>query len=102
MRAVTTRVAVAMVVIGSLAHAADQALPGMKLLVSDPTGDPARRKFTVTATEKGTAATVTASPVAFGAELQVTTEGGTPTVQTFMLSGPGWRQLGAFGFKYSN
>jgi hypothetical protein len=102
MRALAMRVAVAMAVIGSMVHAADQALPGTKLLVFDPTGDPARRKLSVTATEKGTVATVTASPVAFGAELRVTTEGGTPTAQTFVLPGPGWRQLRTDSFKYSN
>src|SRR5438477_5725184 len=102
MRAVAMRVAIAMTLLGSLAQAADQALPGTKLLVLDPTGDPARRKLSVTPTEKDTAATVTASPIAFGAELQITTEGGTPTAQTFMLPGPAWRQRGAFGFKYSN
>ena len=43
MRAVAMRVAIAMTLLGSLAQAADQALPGTKLLVLDPTGVPSTR-----------------------------------------------------------
>src|SRR5690349_23108435 len=102
MRAVASRVAVAMVVIGSLAHAADQSLPGTKLLVVDSAVNPGRRKLSVTASEKDGAAAVTSNPVMLGATLHVATEGGTPTAQTFNLPGPAWRTLGTFGFKYSN
>src|SRR5438093_21529 len=93
---------IALLLTGRL-HAADQTVLGAKLLVKDPTADPARRRVLVSGKEPpGSENTIVGNPIADGAMLRVVTSGGTDSDQTFSLPSAGWRARGTFGFQYSN
>lgn len=90
--------AAALLVVAGLVHAAEQSIPGAKLLVQSPSTNPALRKVLVQA--KGQAALPVGDPTVAGATLRIATQGGTPADQTFDLPSAGWRRVGTTGFKY--
>jgi pimeloyl-ACP methyl ester carboxylesterase len=95
----SARLALVLAVLSAtLAPAAQQSLLGTKLLVQNPSPNPALRKLLVQA--KATAMGLVGDPRVSGATLRVITQGGTPADQTFPLPAAGWRALGVSGFKY--
>jgi len=90
---------------------ADQTLLGRKLVVKDASAgtDPSRRTVIASVREKGSPNTIVGSPLADGAVLEITADGGNPTAQSFVLLAgndsrgkPFWRALGAGGFRYAD
>ena len=94
--------------------AADQALQGAQLAVTNPDpADPARRKLSFSARDREGAHTLSGDPsvpaVSGGAVLHVSLEGATPSAQTFVLpqgttaaGKPLWSALGGDGFRYAD
>jgi hypothetical protein len=94
------------------AAAADQAVPGRRLVVSDPTpGDATQRRLVATAREPRSAASPSGDPTLGtgfgGAVLEVVANGGTPSSQLFGLAqgtaasgAPFWTAAGAAGYRY--
>jgi len=90
-----------LLLVAGAATAADQAILGRSMAVSDPLPgvNPSKRKVKVAAYERDTAATLAGDPLADGATVQVIVNGATSTSQTFTLPagpppvsvGPGWR-----------
>ncbi len=93
-------VAAALLAVAGLVQAAEQSLPGAKLLVQDPSANPALRKVLLQA--KGPGALPLGDPTVAGAVLRIVTQGGTPADQTFDLPSAGWKRLGTTGFKYGS
>ena len=67
-----------------VAHAADQTVRGNTLVVKDP-GTSAKRKITVKAKETPSDDTLVGDPTTGGATVTITTNGATPSSQTFTL-----------------
>ncbi|MCW5893221.1 MAG: hypothetical protein KIT14_22125 [bacterium] len=95
-------VLVAAVLSAGRAAAAEFPVRGAKLVVSDPTGDPARRKVVVTAKDgPGSAAYAGGDPTTAGATLRMVFTGGTPSDLALALDAAGWRPSGGGGFRYA-
>jgi hypothetical protein len=90
------------------ALAADQTILGKSFVVKSPS-TPDHRKITMSARETGSPNNIVGDPTASGASLTVKANGGTSTMQTFVLNQgtsstgrPFWRASGSTGFKYSD
>ncbi len=84
------------------ADAATQAILGKKLQIRDTTGDPAKRRVSASAQERGSSDTIVGNPTAGGATLLVIANGATDSSQTFDLPGSGWSPIGSLGYRWSN
>jgi len=89
------------------AGAAEQTVLGKSITVKSPRGDATRRRVTGSAKEKGSPNTVIGDPTVAGAVLTIVANGGTPSVQTFVLDqgtsaagAPFWSGDAASGFTY--
>jgi len=67
-----------------VAHAADQIVHGVTLIVKDP-GAAAKRKVTLKAKETATDNTLVGDPTVDGATVTITLDGASPSTQTFTL-----------------
>jgi DNA-binding beta-propeller fold protein YncE len=93
-------------------RAADQTILGAELLVRNPEPifNPAKRKVVATAKEVASPHTIVGNPVAAGASLSITANGGTPSAQIFALPAgmsastgqPFWSGDAVSGFKYQD
>lgn len=92
-----------------VAHAADQAVLGNALILKNPsTAD--KRRVTVKAKETATDNTLVGDPVTGGATVTITAHGATPSSETYALPAgaspttlkPFWSGDAAKGFKYSD
>ena len=95
---------------GSLAYAADQTILGNSLTVKNPS-TPDKRKITGKGKEKGSSNTIVGNPVTgTGGTLTIRANGGTPSVQAFLLpqgndpntGKPFWSGDAVKGFKYKD
>ena len=82
----------AAVLIGIPAVRADQTILGYQVQLKQKPGFPETRSVTMKAKEGATTSTLTGDPLANGASLTVTTEGGTPSTQTFTLDAALWQR----------
>src|SRR5678815_4783782 len=79
------------------AQAADQTVQGRALIVKNP-GTAAQRSITVKAKEPGSDDSLVGNPVADGATLTITLNGGTPSAETYALPAAFWSGDVAHGF----
>jgi hypothetical protein len=94
------KMALASVLLGGIAMAADQLVPTKILLVKNPPGDAAKRKVTFKVKQNVSAATVVGDPMLGGATLHlVLTDGGD---QCFTMPASGWSPISTLGFKYKD
>jgi hypothetical protein len=94
------RIALAALLSGGVALAADQLVPAKIVLVKDKPGDPTKRKIVFKVKEQTSAATVVGDPTASGATLHVVlTPGGD---QCFSMPASGWSPISTLGFKYKD
>ena len=92
-----------------VAHAADQIVHGVALIVKDP-GVAAKRQVTLKAKETATDNTLVGDPTASGATVTITVDGASPSTQTFLLPAgvspttqkPFWSGDAVKGFKYKD
>src|SRR5437870_1310303 len=88
---------------GAPASAAEHPILGKRLLVTDPTGDPAHRKILGLGKEgPASVQAIVGDPVVDGASLRIVLHGGTGSDETFDLPANGWRPIGSLGFRYSS
>src|SRR5688572_28480161 len=83
------------------ARAADQTVQGRALIVKNP-GTAAQRSITVKAKEPGSDDSLVGDPVADGATLTITVNGGTPSIGTFALPAALWSGDVAHGYTYTD
>ena len=92
-----------------VAHAADQIVHGVTLIVKNP-GAAAKRKVTLKAKETATDNTLVGDPTVDGATVTITLDGASPSTQTFTLPAgvspttqkPFWSGDAVKGFKYKD
>ena len=92
-----------------VAHAGDQIVHGVTLIVKDP-GAAAKRKVTLKAKETATDNTLVGDPTVDGATVTITLDGASPSTQTFTLPAgvspttqkPFWSGDAMKGFKYKD
>ena len=92
-----------------VAHAADQIVHGVTLIVKDP-GVAAKRQVTLKAKETATDNTLVGDPTASGATVTITVDGASPSTQTFLLPAgvspttqkPFWTGDAVKGFTYKD
>lgn len=100
MRQSLRHMALASVLLGGVAMAADQLVPAKILLVKSPPGDASKRKITFKVKQNASAATVVGDPTVDGAALHVVlTPGGD---QCFSMPAAGWSLISTLGFKYKD
>jgi len=93
----------------SVAHASDQIVHGVTLVVKNP-GAAAKRKVTLKAKETATDNTLVGDPTVSGATVTITLDGTSPSTQTFTLPAgvsptthkPFWSGDATKGFKYKD
>jgi len=103
-----SRILVTLLLVATVAHAADQTILGTKFVVKDP-GASEKRKVSSKAKEKASPNTLVGDPTVDGATLTVRAEGATPSQQTFALpqgtngkGKPFWTGSATAGFKYKD
>lgn len=93
-------IALAALLSGGAALAADQLVPAKIVLVKNKPGDPTKRKIVFKVKENASAATVTGDPTLAGATLHIAlTPGGD---QCFSMPASGWTPISTIGFKYKD
>src|SRR5581483_559180 len=103
------RALLAVLLVATVAEAADQTILGSQLSVNDPS-TPDKRKVVVKAKELGSTNTLVGDPTTSGATLVVSVAGATPGTETYnlpagtspMTGKPFWSGDAAHGFKYKD
>ena len=84
------------------AGAAGHPVLGKRILVKDPTGNPADRTIIILAKERPTDVVALSDPTISGASLQVVLSGGTPSDDSYFLAPGSWETTGyGYGYRYS-